>query len=169
MKPRDYQVKAETAIHAEWKNVTSTAVVCPTGTGKTVLFANVIKSRLPARALVLAHREELIWQARDKIQKFAGVECGIEMAEFYVNSSLWGEQSVVISTVQTMNSKWGDRHRMGRFKPTDFDTLIIDECHHATADSYRRVIDYYRQNPNLKVLGVVEKSVYSCLRMFDPA
>jgi superfamily II DNA or RNA helicase len=154
MKPRDYQVKAHTCIHHEWETAVATAAVMPTGTGKTVLFACVIKSRLPGRALVLAHREELIWQARDKIERFAGVDCGIEMAELYVNASLWGEQKVVISTIQTMISKWGDRFRMGRFKPTDFDTLIIDECHHSTADSYRRVIDYYRQNPKLKVLGV---------------
>lgn len=154
MKPRDYQTKAEIAIHGEWKTTTSTAVVLPTGTGKTVLFANVIKSRLPARALVLAHREELIWQAREKVERFAGVECGIEMADYYVNNSLFGEQPVIISTIQTMNSKWGDRHRMGRFKPTDFDTVIIDECHHSTAESYRRVINYFKQNPNLKVLGV---------------
>jgi superfamily II DNA or RNA helicase len=154
MKPRDYQVRAENAVFHEWETVASTVVVKPTGTGKTVLFANIIKRRLPRRALVLAHREELIYQARDKIQRFAEVECGIEMAEHYVNSSLFGDIPVVISTVQTMNASWGDRKRMGRFKPTDFDTLIIDECHHSTADSYRRVIDYYRQNPKLKVLGV---------------
>jgi len=154
MKPRDYQVRAEDAVFREWESVTSTAVVKPTGTGKTVLFANVIKRRLPGRALVLAHREELIWQARDKIERFAGVECGIEMAELYVNQSLFGEQPVVISTIQTMNSPWNDRHRMGRFRPTDFKTLIIDECHHSTADSYRRVIDYFKQNPDLRVLGV---------------
>ena len=154
MTPRDYQTSAENAICHEWDTVTSTAAVLPTGTGKTVLFANVIKRRLPKRALVIAHREELIWQARNKIERFANTSCGIEMAELYVNNSLFGETPVVVSTIQTLNSPWGDRHRMGRFKPTDFDTLIIDECHHATADSYRRVIDYFRQNPNLKVLGV---------------
>src|SRR6185369_6961772 len=140
MTPRDYQTNAENAICHEWETVPSTALVLPTGCGKTVCFANVIKRRLPRRALVIAHREELIYQARDKIQRFAEVECGIEMAERYVNNSLFGETPVVVSTIQTLNSKWGDRHRMGRFKPTDFDTLIIDECHHATADSYRRVI-----------------------------
>lgn len=154
MSERKYQVDAENAVFHEWDTVTSTAVVQPTGTGKTVLFSKIIKRRLPKRALVLAHREELIWQAREKIERFAGCDCGIEMAEHYVNNSLFGEMPVVISTIQTQNSAWGDRKRMGRFKPTDFDTLIIDECHHATADSYRRVIDYYKQNPNLRVLGV---------------
>lgn len=154
MTPRDYQTNAENAICHEWETVPSTAVVMPTGTGKTVLFANVIKRRLPKRALVIAHREELIWQARDKVERFAEADCGIEMAELYVNNSLFGETPVVVSTVQTLNSAWGDRLRMGRFKPTDFDTLICDECHHGTSPSYRRVFDYFRQNPNLRILGV---------------
>lgn len=154
MRPRHYQSEIEDSVFKEWESVTSTAVVAPTGTGKTVIFANIIKRRLPKRALVIAHREELIWQARDKIERFAGVECGVEMAELYVNSSLFGEMPVVISTVQTLNSPWGDRLRMGRFKPTDFDTLICDEFHHATSPSYRRVFDYFKQNPDLKILGV---------------
>ena len=127
-KPRPYQHEANSSIKQEWESATSTVLVLPTGCGKTCVFATIIKDRLPRRSLVIAHREELVWQARSKIEAIAGVDCGIEMADFYVNSTLFGEQQVVISTVQTLNSKWGDRHRMGRFKPTDFDTLIIDEC-----------------------------------------
>lgn len=151
---RDYQNKAHDCIFREWENCVSTLVVLPTGTGKTVLFADVINTFQPKRALVIAHREELIWQARDKIFQVTGLECGVEMADNYVNGSLFGDLPVVISTVQTQNSNWGDRKRMGRFKPTDFGLLIIDECHHGTADSYRNVIHYYSQNPELKVLGV---------------
>jgi superfamily II DNA or RNA helicase len=43
---------------------------------------------------------------------------------------------------------------MTKFNPDDFGVLVIDEAHHATADTYRRVIEYYRRNPALKVLGV---------------
>lgn len=152
---RPYQSDARGCITQEWASgVVATAAVMPTGTGKTVVFANVIKSRLPKRALVVAHREELIWQARQKIEKFAGAECGIEMGDLFVNNSLFGDQQVIVSTIQTLNSKLGDRFRMGRFKPDDFDTLICDECHHATAQTYRRVFDYFKQNPNLRILGV---------------
>lgn len=151
---RNYQQDCMAGVHNEFEQVTATAIVLPTGCGKTCVFAMIIKDRLPRRALVLAHREELIWQARSKIEDIANVECGIEMADLYSNNSLFGNQPVIISTVQTQNSAWGDRKRMGRFKPTDFDTLIIDECHHATSPSYKAVINYYRQNPNLKVLGV---------------
>jgi len=152
---RDYQSEAVTKTLESFQTKQSVLIVLATGLGKTVCAAHIAEAFLAkGRIMLLAHREELIWQAREKIERFAKADCGIEMAELYVNNSLFGEMPVVVSTIQTMNSKWGDRHRMGRFKPTDFDTLIIDECHHSTADSYRRVIDYFKQNPKLKVLGV---------------
>lgn len=152
--PRPYQAEARKSCHNEWQTVTATAAVLPTGTGKTVLFATIIPDFAPKRAMVIAHREELIWQAKEKIEKLTGLICGVEMGDFYVNNSLFGEMPVVISTVQTQTSKMGDRRRMGRFNPQDFGLLIIDECHHSTAQTYKDVINYYRQNPNLKVLGV---------------
>jgi len=155
MNLRDYQLDAHGCIHKEWESVTSTLAVLPTGTGKTVLFSAVCRTAQPKRALVIAHREELIYQARDKITQFSGLECGIEMADSYVNNSLFGELPVVVSTIQTQNSAFGDRKRMSRFNPKDFGVLIIDEAHHATADSYRNLINFYKtQNPEIKILGV---------------
>lgn len=153
-KVRPYQAEAKQSCTEEWKTVASTAVVMPTGTGKTVLFSSIIPDFQPKRAMVIAHREELIWQARDKIEAMTGLRCAIEMGDMFANNSLFGETNVIVSTVQTQVSKYGDRRRMGRFKPEDFGLLIIDECHHATAQTYRDVINYYRQNSNLKVLGV---------------
>lgn len=151
---RDYQKDCHDSVLEEWKQHQSTLGVLPTGAGKSVVFAAIIKSLQPKRAMVLAHREELIFQARDKITATTGLECGIEMADSYVNNSLFGHMPVVISTVQTQNSKWGDRKRMGRFNPKDFGVLIVDEAHHATSDSYQDIINYYTQNPELRVLGV---------------
>lgn len=119
-----------------------------TGLGKTIIFAHVIKTMQPRRALVLAHREELIWQAREKVSKVTGLRCEIEMAGWKASTDLFHKTPVVISTVQTQMK------RMARFRPTDFGLLIIDEAHHSTAKSYRKIIDYYRTNENLKVLGV---------------
>ncbi len=152
---RDYQQLAREAIHEEFKTVTSTLVVLPTGAGKTCLFSIICQDIQPRRAMVIAHREELIWQARNKIYEFTGLESGIEMADNFVNGSLFGEMPVVVSTIQTQNSAFGDRRRMSRFNPEEFGILIIDECHHATADSYRTLIAYYKtKNPKIKILGV---------------
>lgn len=155
MSLRDYQAAAALGIEEQWEAHTSTMAVLPTGTGKTVLFAEMIRRRRAAgRAMVIAHREELIWQAEEKIRKFAGLACGIEMGERTASSTFFDDgQDVVLASVQSLISGRTQR-RMERFKPAEFATIIIDEFHHATAASYRAVLDYFlRGNPGIKVLG----------------
>ena len=154
MKLRPYQSAASDAIFTEWQTNDSTLVVMPTGGGKTVLFADVIRRVFPKRALVLAHREELIFQARDKIQRVTGLTADVEMGDYRAEGGLFGAARVVVSTIQTQCSGGDGGGRMAKFDPQRFGVLIIDEAHHATSPSYRRVIDYYRTNPQLKVLGV---------------
>lgn len=150
---RNYQNEAVAQIFEKWQSHRSTLLVLYTGGGKTIIFADVIRKIQPKRALVLAHREELIFQARDKIERTTGLQCEIEMADIFARDNLFHRTPVVISTVQTQVSGNG-RKRMHRFDPMDFGLLIIDEAHHATAGTYRQVIDHYKQNPDLKVLGV---------------
>ena len=151
---RPYQSAACEAIFKEWQENDSTLVVMPTGGGKTILFADVIRRVFPRRALVIAHREELIFQAKDKIQRVTGLHADVEMGEYTAEGSLFDASPVVVSTIQTQCSGGDGGGRMSKFDPQRFGVLIIDEAHHATSQTYRRVIDYYRTNPALKVLGV---------------
>lgn len=151
---RDYQAQCIKSINHNFVDFDSTLAVLATGAGKTIIFAALIRQNQPMRAMVLAHRQELISQARIKIEDVAGVECEVEMADMTAMTSLYGRSPVVVSTVQTQISGGKGTERMRRFDPNDFGLLIIDEAHHAASSSYRRIIDHYRQNPNLKVLGV---------------
>ncbi len=66
---RPYQIEARDAILREWEEGRKrTLLVLPTGTGKTVCFASVVRERVRngSRALVMAHRGELLNQAADK-------------------------------------------------------------------------------------------------------
>lgn len=166
---RPYQRESVDGVFSEWDagNVT-TLVTLPTGCGKSVVFSavmdEVMRCQPDRRILVLAHREELILQAVQHA-KNAGLQAGIEMGGQRVK-----KEPIVISTVQTQvaHSKcrdcrgegcdWcdhkGKQRRLRRFIPDQFSTLIIDEAHHATAESYRLVQAYYRQNPSLRVLLV---------------
>jgi superfamily II DNA or RNA helicase len=146
---RPYQNEATDCVFEEWKENDSTLVVMPTGTGKTVVFSEVIKRALPKRTMVLVHRAELAYQAADKI-KSLGIDCCIEMADQRAKTTFWGASPVVISTVQTQIS--GDRRL--NFKPSDFGQLILDEAHHGVAESWVKIIDYYKLNKDLRVLGV---------------
>ena len=156
MRLRDYQEAAAEGVFREWEEHATTLAVLPTGLGKTVLFAEIIRRmhERGARAMVLAHREELITQAADKIQRVTGLEAQIEMGEYHVQPYFGQMPPVVVSTVQTHCAGGDGAGRMSKFDPQEFGLVVIDEAHHATAGTYRRCIDWYRQNPRCKVLGV---------------
>lgn len=156
MKLRPYQTAAVEAVEAEWRDHRSTLIVLPTGTGKTVCFAEILRRAFPRRGLVLAHRQELIDQAADKVRRVTGWRVDVEMGEYRANMScMWGGPRVVVSTIQTQCSGGDGGGRMTRFDPRMFGVVVIDEAHHAPSASYRRVMDWYTSgNPDLRVLGV---------------
>jgi superfamily II DNA or RNA helicase len=158
---RDYQDRAVAAVEGAWAaGSVATLIVLPTGTGKTVTFAELIGRSLAAhpddRSIVVVHREELVWQAVDKIRRVTGVEPAVEMADYRADAGgpMYGEPPVVVATVQTLIAgRQGPR--MARFDPRRFRRLILDECHHGTAATWRRVVRHFVDgNPALRVLGV---------------
>jgi ATP-dependent helicase IRC3 len=130
---RPYQEEAIEAINdAADVGITRPLVALPTGTGKTVIFAHLIDQR-PGRALVLAHRDELIRQAVDKLLMVnPDFQIGVVKAEENQVAA-----PVVAGSVQTL-ARPNRLEQMG----WDFSTVIVDEAHHAVADSYQRILGY---------------------------
>ena len=99
--------------------MTRTLAVMPTGTGKTILFAAIClhwMERQLGRVLVVAHREELIFQARDKIQSVTGETPDVEMGDSRADEcSFHARANVVVTSVQTMSRE--GRH--SRFDPSE--------------------------------------------------
>ena len=143
---RPYQQEAREAVHREWETRRSTLLVIPTGGGKTIIFSAIIEDcvRKGQRVLVLAHRSELLDQAADKLHKTTGLQCAVEKAE---QSCIGSWFRVVVGSVQTLQRE----KRLHQFSPDHFDVIIIDEAHHALADGYRVILDYFT---GAKVLGV---------------
>lgn len=132
---RPYQEEAVRAINDKWNEWQRELLVLPTGCGKTVVF-NTIANQRPGKTLILAHRDELIEQARDKYFKMFGDNPGkIKAMENDI-------RPVTVGSVQTMCRR--DYSGM-------FDTVIVDEAHHAISPSYKAVLDQF---PEAKVLGV---------------
>ena len=150
---RSYQNGAVEGAFNAFKEYDSTLIVLPTGLGKTVVFSEIVRRFQPARSIVIAHREELIFQAADKIRKVTGLEGAVEMGQYRADG-LFETPPYIVSTVQTQCSGGDGGGRMTKFLPEDFGLVVIDEAHHATAGTYKRVINYYRQNPKCKILGV---------------
>ncbi|MCW6666967.1 DEAD/DEAH box helicase [Aerococcaceae bacterium NML190938] len=147
MQLRPYQEEARTAVQSEWENgKKKTLLVLPTGCGKTIVFSKITEDRVRKgeRVLVLAHRSELLEQASDKLKQATGLGTATEKAEA---TSLGSWFRVVVGSVQTLQRD----KRLMQFDKDYFDTIIVDEAHHAISDGYQRVLSHFDQ---ANVLGV---------------
>ena len=111
----------------------------PTGTGKTVIFANLPRHhQIQKKMLVLVHRRELARQAEEKLRRYnPRVKIGVEMG----SEESWGKNDIVVAGVQTLGHP--NNGRILRFHPEEYDVIICDEAHHATADTYRRIFRHF--------------------------
>lgn len=144
---RPYQEEAVEAIREKWsQGDKATLLVMATGTGKTTVFGEAARRSLEKgnNVLVLAHRGELIEQAASRLSDMCGVPASIEKAE----SRYDGESPICVASVQTLQGE-----RFDAFPLSDFKMLVVDEAHHAVAESYRRIIDRHSEEGGY-LLGV---------------
>lgn len=144
---RPYQEEGRIAVHSEWDGGhLKTMAVYPTGTGKTVLFSAIVNDQVQngGRALILAHRGELLTQAADKLKKVTGLEAALEKAE---SSSLGSPLNVTVGSIQSL----AQPKRLERFSRDYFTDIIVDEAHHVLSDRYMRVLEHFR---DARILGV---------------
>ena len=126
----------------------NTLGIAPTGAGKTIMLSAVTGESIgnsDAKACVLAHRDELTAQNREK---FGRVNPAITTSALDATTKSWGGQ-VTFAMVPTL-ARESNLAAMPKL-----DLLVIDEAHHAVADSYRRIIDHVRDaNPDAQIFGV---------------
>lgn len=144
MQLRDYQQEAIDSIvkHAK-EGVARQVIVLATGLGKTVIFGHLpskVRDR-GKKSLIIAHREELIDQAKEKMLAIdptlkIAIEQGDRKAE-----DLEEPFDVVVASVPTIGRKGSARIK--KFNPDEFGLIVIDECHHSTAETYKNVLEYF--------------------------
>jgi superfamily II DNA or RNA helicase len=142
---RDYQQKAIEDILSSFNKNDSVMLQMPTGTGKTTVFAELIRIWIKEinsgqRVLVLVHRKELVDQALARIKQF-----GILAARIQSGFAIALEKQVQVGMVQSLKNK----SRL----PKNLSLIIIDEAHHTPAKSYRDILKNYTDK-NVKILGV---------------
>jgi ATP-dependent helicase IRC3 len=148
--PRPYQQEALAAIESGLtRNITRPLVSLPTGCGKTVVFSQLIAKRAKeGRSLIIAHREELLNQAKEKIAIVSpNLSTGIVKAE-----SNQVDKDVLIASIQTL----ARANRISQL-PNNINTIIIDEAHHSPSDSYKLVLEHlgvFRDDNPPLTLGV---------------
>ncbi|HSX21980.1 MAG TPA: DEAD/DEAH box helicase [Gaiellaceae bacterium] len=159
---RPYQDETLDAVDAALgRGVRRQLVVLPTGTGKTVCFSKLLERR-GGTALILAHRDELLRQAADKIRTVAP-ELAMSIGFVQADRDDVGAP-IVIASVQTLARP----SRLARL-PQHFTTKITDEAHHATASTYRKIDEHVDADVHVGFTATAERSDRSLLvpEVFD--
>lgn len=150
---RPYQheaLQAVTDFHA--RGISRQLVVLPTAAGKTVIFSHLPQYVDALPMLVLAHRAELLVQAKEKIS-WSNPELDIQIEQAH---NIAGHADVVIASVPTLGLK--DSTRIEKYPPDYFKSIVIDEAHHAAAPTYRRILDYFTPALTLGVTATPQRS-----------
>jgi superfamily II DNA or RNA helicase len=153
MKLRPYQEACVAAVFKKWEEYQKLLVVMATGLGKTICFANIAMREVENgnRVLILAHRDELIRQAADKLMKATGLSAAIEKADETAADSLF---QITVGSVQTLMRP----KRLERFPADYYDAVIVDECHHILSPSYQQVTNYFEGSRFLGVTASPDRS-----------
>lgn len=147
---RPYQREAIASIHERLAVDTSTVVVMATGTGKTRTAMEYIRERLSfqydihqcTRVLWLAHRDELLSQAEARARAMGIDSVGREQQA----RRSTGDERLVCGSVQTLTAQ-----RLASIDRRAFSLIIVDEAHHVTSTSYRRILEHFH---HAQVLGL---------------
>ena len=146
------RLATERRVHGRHRNL----VVAATGTGKTVVAAfdyaqQMGPDEIRPRLLFLAHRREILEQA---VATFRQALHDGGFGELLVGNDEPARWDHVFATIQSAAS----RDLLSRFGPEYFQFVVVDECHHAPADSYRAIIPHLRPHILLGLTATPERS-----------
>jgi len=145
---RDYQQEAIDNLKKMREDGKTIALLYhATGVGKTITAATDAKA-VGGRTLFLVNALKLASQAKDT---FAKVWPEATLGE-YTGSQKDMTQTVIFATVQSISKD------LEKFSPTDFDYLIVDECHHAAANTYQKIFTYFHPKFILGLTATPERS-----------
>ncbi|WP_326480887.1 DEAD/DEAH box helicase family protein [Virgibacillus halodenitrificans] len=148
LQPRQAQIEALTALEATLEEEYNKAmVVMATGLGKTYLAAFFAKRY--KRILFIAHREEILKQAKKSFEQVMGKQGGL----FY-GLEKDTSKDMLFASIFTLSIQ----EQLHQFAPDTFDLIIVDEFHHAAVKSYQHVIDYFKPQFLLGLTATPERT-----------
>lgn len=156
IKPFHYQneilekLEVERSVHNRYRNL----LVAATGTGKTVIsafdFKNFRSNNKSAKLLFVAHRKEILQQAK---ATFQGVLKDNNFGDLWVDGMEPKSNEYLFVSVQTLNNRLKDL----KLSPDYFDFIILDEAHHGPASSYRPFLNYFQPKVLLGLTATPER------------
>lgn len=158
---RDYQERIVSEAFSLLQQGKSPLIEMATGTGKTRVASSIVHLATELRILWMAHRTELITQATAALSQQLGEAVGHELPDLHS-----GSERVVVASKDTIRQP-RRLERLTNFRP--FDVIVIDECHHAEAKSYRDVLAAFPAALRLGLSATPDRHDRAGLRCFDAA
>lgn len=144
------KLKAEREVKNSYKNL----VVAATGCGKTIIAAFDYKAQCKdgnrPNLLFVAHRKEILEQS---LECFREVLRDSEFGDLFVGTNRPNQYKHLFISVDMLNSRKIYEHLDKKF----YDFIVIDECHHMTANSYQKVLDYFEPKILLGLTATPER------------
>lgn len=121
------------------RGVNRALLLSSTGSGKTYASAFALREEKPQKALFLVHREQIAKQAIKSYRKVFGDKVSFGLLS---GNSKEYDADYLFSTMQMMSKE----DTLKRFKEDEFNTIIVDEVHRAGAESYQKIMNYFKPN-----------------------
>ena len=149
---RDYQQSLVDEVFTQWRQHRKVMLQLATGGGKTICLAAIANhfTSKGQQVLVIAHRQELLWQGKEKLEAITGQPCGIIKAGIKPSPLF----PIQMGSIQTLVRR--------ELPPAAL--VIFDEAHHCAASGYRQILDQY---PEALILGVTATPVRTDGRGFE--
>ena len=161
LEPNKMQVAfVENLMRMRCENVDRALLLSSTGTGKTLASAFALREMNPRRALFLVHREQIAKQAIRSYKLVFGSSISYGLLS---GTSKDKDQDFLFATMQMMAKP--DIYT--QFSKDEFDVIILDECHHAGADSYQRIMGYFTPKFWLGMTASPDTNNYDIYSIFD--
>lgn len=142
------------------KNMDRALLLSSTGTGKTLASAFALREMNPKRALFLVHREQIAKQAMKSYRLVFGSSRSYGLLS---GTSKDMDQEFLFATMQMMSKP--DIYM--QFSKDAFDVIVLDECHHAGAESYQRIMGYFTPKFWLGMTASPDTNNYDIYSIFN--
>lgn len=127
-------------------------LISATGTGKTYLSAFDVRSTKPNRCLFIVHRGLIARRSKESFERI--IDTKKFSTGLYTSNRKDTDKDYLFATIQTLKNE----ENLKDFKPDTFDYIIVDEAHHAGAETYQKVLSYFKPKFLLGMTATPERT-----------
>lgn len=161
LKPNKMQVTfVKNVMEMKAQHIDRALLLSSTGTGKSLASAFMLREMGTRRALFIVHREQIAKQTLKSYKRVFGSSRTYGLLSG--NSRVFGSD-FLFATMQMLSKE----DILSHYSPEDFDVIILDECHHVGAESYQKIMRYFKPKFWLGMTASPDTNQYDIYSIFD--